>query len=82
MTAARERVIIGEVLELLRMGDKDIADKYHKEIGKVQDFKDARIEAKLEVIADELDAEIEREAQEQDNSHYLGMAAGNVPEIR
>ena len=84
MTATRERVIIGEVLELLRLSDKETADKYNKELNHeaIEDFKHARIEAKLEVIADELDAEIEREAQMQSESHFKGVAAGEIPTIR
>lgn len=85
MTATRERAIIGEVLDLLRMGDKDIADRYHKELEQVQSFKDARIEAKLEVIADELDMEIKMESQARNNPkndpHYKGIAAGTIPEM-
>ena len=86
MTAKREKKMIDECLSLLSAGDKDIADKYHKEVSQAQDYKATRIEAMLQVISDELGAEIEREAKEQEEAeraeHYKGIAVGMVPEIK
>ncbi len=88
MTAEREKKKIDECLYLLRTGDKDIADKYHKELGQVRDFVTTRIEGILEVISDSLAEEIEAESlekkKERDKAHYKGLAAGSVgavPEI-
>lgn len=88
MTAKREKAKIDECLYLLSAGDKDIADKYHKELNQVQDYKTTRLEAILQVISDELGEEIERdalkaqeEAEAERKSHYKGMAVGLVPEI-
>ena len=86
MTAKREKSKVDECLFLLSAGDKDIADKYHKELSQVPDYKVTRIEAILQVISDELGAEIEREAKEQEEAeraeHYKGIAVGMVPEIK
>lgn len=88
MTAEREKKKIDECLYLLRTGDKDIADKYQKELGQVRDFVTTRIEGILEVISDSLTEEIEAESlekkKERDKAHYKGLAAGSVgavPEI-
>lgn len=83
MTAYREKVKIEECLFLLSAGDKDIADKYHKDMSQVEDFRTTRIEGILEVIRDELAEEIEREAQISNAGHDKGLAAGgsDVPPL-
>ena len=86
MTAKREKSKIDECLYLLSAGDKDIADKYHKDMNQVPDYKVTRIEAILQVVSDELGAEIEREEKEKEEAereeHYKGIAVGMVPEIK
>ena len=55
-------------------------------MSQVPDYKVTRIEAILQVISDELGAEIEREAKEQEEAeraeHYKGIAVGMVPEMK
>lgn len=82
MTAEREKKKIDECLYLLSAGDKDIADKYHKELSQVQDFRTTRIEGILEVISDSLGEELEIMAQQEERAHYKGIAVGMVPEIK
>ena len=88
MTAEREKKKIDECLYLLSAGEKDIADKYHKELGQVKDFRTTRIEGILEVISDSLAELIESEKLEEElekkkeKSHYKGLANGTVLEIR
>lgn len=79
MTAEREKKKIDECLWLLSAGDKDIADKFHKDLNQVADFKITRIEAILQVISDELGEEIEREAQIETSKHYKGITTGPIP---
>ena len=73
MTAVLEKQKIDECLWLLSAGDKAVADKYCKELEKASDYKFTRIEAILQVVSDELAAEVERELQAEEAKHYKGI---------